>query len=49
LTGEAADWLQKTVQVPTISSLTLEQWIGEFERLKKLNAEIVKGQPNRKK
>ena len=48
LTGEAADWLQKTVMVPTVSSLTLEQWIGEFERLRKLNAEIMKGKANRK-
>jgi len=40
--GEAADWLDKTVNVPTINSLTLEQWLGEFERLKKLNAELFR-------
>lgn len=40
--GEAADWLDKTVTVPTLNSLTLEQWIGEFQRLKKLNQEIRK-------
>jgi hypothetical protein len=41
--GEAADWLDRTVKVPTLSSLSLEQWVAEFERLKKLNAEIMKG------
>ncbi len=41
-TGEAAGWLDRTVRVPTVNSFTLEQWIGEFKRLKKLNAEILK-------
>jgi hypothetical protein len=40
--GEAADWLDRTVNVPTLSSLSLEQWIAEFERMEKLNAEIMK-------
>jgi hypothetical protein len=40
--GEAADWLDRTVNVPTVSSLTLAEWISEFERLKKLNAEIMR-------
>ena len=44
--GEAATWLQKTVIVPTIKSLTVEQWLGEFERLKKLNSQIMKRPPN---
>jgi hypothetical protein len=35
--GDAANWLDTTVRVPTLSSLSLEQWIAEFERLKKLN------------
>jgi hypothetical protein len=30
------------VRVPTPRSLTLEQWLAEFERLKKLNAELLK-------
>jgi hypothetical protein len=38
--GEAADWLDRTVRVPTLSSLTLPQWVGEFQRLKKLNGDI---------
>jgi hypothetical protein len=46
--GEAADWLDRTVRVPTISSLTLPQWLAEFERLKKLNAEIVRSPSGRK-
>jgi hypothetical protein len=40
--GEAADWLDSTVDAPTVSSLTLAEWISEFERLKKLNAEIIR-------
>ena len=47
--GEAANWLDRTVRVPKVSSLTLPQWIEEFERLRKLNAEIVRGKPNQKK
>ena len=35
--GEASDWLDKTVNAPSLSSLSLEQRIAEFERLKKLN------------
>lgn len=41
--GEANDWLDKTVRVPTLSSLTLEQWATEFNRLKKLNEELSGG------
>src|ERR1022692_506961 len=40
--GEAADWLDRTVQVPKISSLTLDQWIDEFSRLKERNAEMFR-------
>jgi len=35
--GEAADWLDRTVNVPMVSSRTLTEWIEEFRRLKKLN------------
>jgi len=41
--GEAADWLDRTVRVPTVGSMTLEQWLGEYDRLKKLNQEIMRG------
>jgi hypothetical protein len=39
---ETAAWLDKTVRVPKVSSLTLEQWVAEYERLKKLNEEILR-------
>jgi hypothetical protein len=45
-TGEAADWLDRTVQVPTLNALTMDEWIAEFQRLKKLNQEIM-GQAGR--
>jgi hypothetical protein len=41
LGGDAADWLDRSVNVPTLSSLTLDQWVDEFEKLKELNKEIL--------
>jgi len=41
--GEAEEWLDKTVSVPTVSGFSLLEWIAEFERLKKLNGEIMGG------
>src|ERR1700692_3862806 len=41
--GEANDWLDRTVNVPKLSCLTLEQWVDEFKRLKKLKREIAAG------
>jgi len=52
LGGNSADWLDRTVSVPKVSSLTLDQWIEEFDKLKKLNAEIFragKGKASRTK
>lgn len=43
--GEAHDWLDRTVKVSTLGSLTLEQWVEEFKRLKKLNHEILRARP----
>jgi hypothetical protein len=40
--GEADDWIDRTVAVPTIGSFTLEQWLSEYKRLKALNIEMVK-------
>jgi hypothetical protein len=40
--GEATDWIDRTVQVAKISDLTLEQWIGEFVRLKRINADLTR-------
>ena len=39
--GEAADWIDRTVRARTINSLTLKQWIEEFRRLKELNRQIL--------
>jgi hypothetical protein len=41
-TGEAADWLDRTVKAPVLNALTLEQWIQEFRRLQKLNRDILR-------
>jgi hypothetical protein len=47
--GEANDWLDRTVNVPKVGSLTLEQWIGEFNRLKKVNDGMLADKlPNKK-
>jgi hypothetical protein len=39
--GEAEDWIDRTVGVRTINSLTLKQWIEEYRRLKALNQQIM--------
>jgi hypothetical protein len=44
--GEAVNWLDKTVNSETLSTRTLEQWIDEFERLKKLNQQLF-GEPDK--
>ena len=41
--GEAADWLDRTVQVSTLSSLTLEQWIARYRELTEKNRELLHG------
>ena len=46
--GEAADWLDRTVNAPSLSSLSLDQWMAEFDRLKKLNKEILRAPAQRK-
>lgn len=38
---EAADWLDRTVNVTTLRNRTLPEWIDEFRRLKRLNEEIM--------
>jgi hypothetical protein len=40
--GDATDWLDRTVQATTVNTLTLEQWIEEFKRLKKVNRKIMR-------
>jgi hypothetical protein len=45
--GEAASWIDKTVQTPTVGSRTLEQWLEEFDRLAKVNRDLLKTVPPR--
>jgi hypothetical protein len=33
--------IDRTVQVPTLNALSTEEWIGEFERLRALNAQLL--------
>jgi hypothetical protein len=40
--GEADDWLDRTVKIPTLNSLSLEEWMKEFRRLKDLNSRIMR-------
>jgi hypothetical protein len=42
--GEATEWLDRTITVRTLGSLTLEQWTEEFQRLRKLNAQLAGGE-----
>ena len=39
--GETAEWLDRTVGVRTINSLTLKEWAEEFRRLKEVNQQIM--------
>jgi hypothetical protein len=39
---DAADWIDRTVRVETLNALTLDQWVAEFLRLKKVNGEMMK-------
>jgi hypothetical protein len=41
--GEAAYWLDRTVNLPTLNSLTLPEWITEFELLRKINCKQTGG------
>jgi hypothetical protein len=40
--GETTNWIDRSVAVRTINSLTLKEWIAEFRRLKALNQQILK-------
>ena len=40
--GEAAEWLDSTVNVETIGSHTVDEWLAEFRRLQKLNQQILR-------
>jgi hypothetical protein len=41
--GEATDWLDRTVGARTVNGLTLKQWMQEFVRLMKVDAETASG------
>jgi len=43
--GEAANWIDKTVHTPTVGSRTLEQWLEEFDRLEKANRDLLTSLP----
>ncbi len=38
--GEAVNWLTNSVRVQRLSDLTLEQWLGEFDKLLKLDKQL---------
>jgi hypothetical protein len=40
--GEPTDWLDRTVNAHSLSSLSLDQWMAEFDRLKMLNKEVLR-------
>jgi len=42
---DSARWIDRTVRVARLNALTLDQWVGEYLWLKKVNAEMMK--PNR--
>ena len=44
--ADSAGWIDRTVRVARLNSLTLEQWVGQYLWLKKVNAEMIK--PRRK-
>jgi hypothetical protein len=40
--GEASDWLDGTVHVLTLRSLTLEQWVEEVRKLREKNQQPMR-------
>jgi len=38
--AEVNSWLDRTVQVPRVGDMTVDQWVAAFQNLKKKNAEI---------
>lgn len=39
--GEADEWLGRTVRVPTLQTLTLDQWMEEFQKLAEKNRQLM--------
>jgi hypothetical protein len=40
--GEASDWLDRTVRIAALKSLTLDQWIARYKELQAKNKSLVK-------
>ena len=47
--GESAEWLDRSVGVRTLNSLTLKEWVEEFRRLQQVNRQILGTAAPRKK
>ena len=47
--GKASDWLDRTVNVATLATLTLDQWVDEFQRLNKLNEGMLRAPAKKKR
>jgi hypothetical protein len=45
--GDATDWLDRTVRVPTLHSITLEQWIEQFHILREKNSAFAEWRDER--
>ena len=45
--GETRDWINRIVPAKTVGSHSLDEWMREFERLKKINQDLFK--PSRAK
>ena len=40
--GEAVNWLSNSVMVKRLSDLTLKQWLGEFDKLLRVDKKLHK-------
>jgi len=38
---DSAGWIDRTVRVARLNSLTLDQWVGQYLWLKKVNSEMM--------
>ena len=45
--GEAENWLDKTISTPTLSSRTVDEWVQDYHRLKELNRNLLEGSARR--
>ena len=41
--GEAENWLDKTISTPTLSSGTVDEWVQQYQRPKELNRNLLEG------